>query len=282
MPHDAAGNLFLRPRRQTGMIIDRARALTILVLSAAALVGCAASPRPGATASNPASTASPITAPPTIGPAPTPSQPPSSSMAATVEVVSPAQAAALVFASNPLFTSIQPPTSDLLGASTSYTATESGPGYAVGVTIGTGDCTSGCIDQHTWTYSVGRDGSVELLDEQGPPVPPLPTPGEGNASVDVRVVAGPVCPVEREPPDPACAPRPVTGAEVVLRDPSGAEVARATSDEKGTLSFSVPAGAYWMEPQPTAGLMGTAPPVAFSVAPAQALDISVEYDTGIR
>lgn len=97
------------------------------------------------------------------------------------------------------------------------------------------------------------------------------------------VTVGPVCPVVTDPPDPSCDDRPVAGAEIVVRNASGVEVARARSADDGTFSVSVAAGSYELVPQPVEGLMGTAAPVEVTVAegvPSEPIDIS--YDTGIR
>ena len=107
-------------------------------------------------------------------------------------------------------------------------------------------------------------------------------PGRG-APITGVVTAGPVCPVVTDPPDPSCEDRPVAGAEIVVRNASGDEVARARSADDGTFSVSVAAGTYELVPQPVEGLMGTAAPVEVTVgegAPAERIEIS--YDTGIR
>ena len=39
------------------------------------------------------------------------------------------------------------------------------------ITVGWGDCMAGCIERHVWTYEVSPDGTVELIAEQGDPVP---------------------------------------------------------------------------------------------------------------
>jgi hypothetical protein len=111
----------------------------------------------------------------------------------------------------------------------------------------------------------------------------------GGPSVDATGVeltglaqAGPVCPVERQPPDPGCAPRPVAGAVLVVTE-NGKEVARTTTAADGTFHLRLAPGDYQLVPQPVAGLMGTAAPVELSVregvAPAP---LVVSYDTGIR
>ena len=97
------------------------------------------------------------------------------------------------------------------------------------------------------------------------------------------VTAGPVCPVVTDPPDPACDDRPVAGAEIVVQNDSGDEVARVLTGEDGSFSVSVAAGRYELVPQPVEGLMGTAAAVEVAVGegvPAEPVEII--YDTGIR
>ena len=97
------------------------------------------------------------------------------------------------------------------------------------------------------------------------------------------VTAGPVCPVVTDPPDPDCEDRPVAGAEIVVRNAAGDEVARARSADDGTFAVSVAAGRYELVPQPVEGLMGTAAVVEVDVrdgVPGEPVEII--YDTGIR
>jgi hypothetical protein len=102
-------------------------------------------------------------------------------------------------------------------------------------------------------------------------------------AVGGRAVAGPVCPVERTPPDPACAPRPVAGAVVVIVASDGHEVARATTGADGRWTAALVAGTYTLTPQPVASLMGPAPPIRFTVTASGSLgELDVIYDTGIR
>ena len=60
----------------------------------------------------------------------------------------------------------------------------------------------------------------------------------------VSAVAGPTCPVETVPPDPACAPRPVAGAVVDIKDAAGARIASVTLDAAGLGFAEVPPGGY--------------------------------------
>jgi hypothetical protein len=204
---------------------------------------------------------------------------------AVSQVTSPSQAAAVVFASNPpLFGSIAPSSSlGAVGQSASYSASTGNNEFLVSVTMGSGDCQSGCINQHTWNYSVSYDGTVSLVSEQGDAFEGSVDLGTADpATVHVVLVAGPVCPVERNPPDPNCAPRPVANVPVVLRDPAGNEVASGTADANGVATFTVPGGAYYVEPGPVGGMMQDPSPTAFAVPGGADFKVTLEYDTGIR
>jgi hypothetical protein len=243
------------------------------------------------------------------GPATTPpaSPPPSTPAATTTPSAAPltqADAVALVLAQDPRFVGIGPPDPDLIGQSAWYDVSPAVVGWRITVIKGWGDCQAGCINRHSWVYDVDPAGAVTLVEELGDPVgdgssdsstggsneggagqPPVAIPADGGPWIAGRAVAGPVCPVERIPPDPACAPRPVAGALIVIRGPGGAEVARVTTVQDGTFLVGVPGGGAWtVEPQPAEGLMGTAPATVVEVAdaPAAWVAVDVAYDTGIR
>jgi hypothetical protein len=85
-------------------------------------------------------------------------------------------------------------------------------------------------------YAVAPDGTVTVVSEAGEPVPDSAWPGgaaAGPTGIRGTALAGPVCQVETIPPDPACAPRPVAGAVILIRDASGTEVARTTTGADG-------------------------------------------------
>lgn len=107
---------------------------------------------------------------------------------------------------------------------------------------------------------------------------PLGEPG----IVAGRVLAGPTCPVQQDPPDPACADRPVNGAVLVVVDETGMEVARVTSNPDGFFEISLEPGTYRIEPRPVEGLLGTAPPFELDVISGFSDQVTVSYDTGIR
>jgi hypothetical protein len=113
--------------------------------------------------------------------------------------------------------------------------------------------------------------------------PGTPPPSADVVTLSGRAVAGPTCPVESEPPDPACEDRPVAGAEILIRGAAGETVATARTAEDGSFSVSLPAGRYEVVPQPVEGLMGTAAAVDVVVPEGgQPEPIILAYDTGIR
>jgi hypothetical protein len=255
-------------------LTSRRTSLLVVGLLIVACTGAAPSPSPTRSPSPSASSS--------IGPSPSPSTVPSPSASGGAIVVgSHAQAAALVLASDPRFQGIGPQQFDVVGQCCWYEVAEAADGWDVTVTIGSGDCMAGCIDRQTWRYHVDRAGSIELLTEEGAAEPPAWT-GSGPATSTITVVAGPTCPVVTDPPDPSCLPRPVAGAEIVVRAPDGTELARAVSDAEGVVTLSLDAGTYWLDPQPVEGLMGTAPAIAMRLAAGEQAFYSLYYDTGIR
>jgi hypothetical protein len=129
----------------------RGRAGLAAVLLGAALVACSAAYAPTPTPA------------PTIRPTPTP---------IAVTVTTPADAAALVIATNPLFAGTMELRPDVIGASRWWTAEPLATGgYRVELTVGWGDCMAGCIERHVWTYDVDASGGLTLVSETGDPVP---------------------------------------------------------------------------------------------------------------
>jgi hypothetical protein len=235
------------------------RSLLVLGLLAVSVAGCAG----GASS---------------IGPVATPG---------AVIVRTSADALGRVVALEPRLAGIQAFDSGLIGQSSWYTVEPaSGVGaFVVTVQVGWGDCESGCIEEHGWVFAVAPNGEVSVLSDTGAPVPgdAWPSPaGAGKTGIEGIALAGPVCPVETVPPDPACAPRPVEGAEVVIRDRAGSELVRVVTAAGGTFFAALPVGEYVVEPQRVDGLMGTADAVEVIVGDGGAVHVQLDYDTGIR
>ena len=230
-----------------------------------------------------------------------------------------ADAAAIVLAQDPRFAGIGARDPGLVGQGSWYEVTPDAAGWRVTVQVGWGDCPAGCINRRNWEYLVGFDGAVSKIGDTGDTgeqmpaadgspagepaassqptpgvtpaptgdgsnVPPVPIPSTGGPWLVGVATAGPVCPVERIPPDPACAPRPVFGATIAVLDSGGREVARAITGADGTYRVAVPAGSVRVEAAPVAGLMRTPAPIDAVVpaGPGAWLRVDLAYDTGIR
>jgi hypothetical protein len=107
-------------------------------------------------------------------------------------------------------------------------------------------------------------------------------PATGRVRMDISLVAGPVCPVERNPPDPSCAPRPVADATIVVRDAKGAQVAQLISSETGHATVELAPGTYVVGAAPVAGIMVPPQPVTIDLRDATSGVVRLTYDTGIR
>ncbi len=187
-----------------------------------------------------------------------------------------AEAARLALSQQARFAGIGPLDPSLIGQAAWYKVVPSGDGWEVLIRIGWGDCPAGCINEHRWTYAIGRDGRAKLVHEDGDALPDA-------TGVRGTVTAGPTCPVVRDPPDPACADRPVAGAVLVFSTPAGAEAARVGSAGDGTFVVELPPGTYRLTARPVDGLMGTPGPLDVEVKAGQPMaDLQVTYDTGIR
>jgi hypothetical protein len=124
-------------------------ALLVVLATAVAACGGAAAPSP-----SPA---------PTVRPTPTPIAAP---------VTTPAEAAAVVIATNEIFEGAMALTPDVIGASKWWIATPlAGGGYTIELTVGWGDCPAGCIERHVWTFEVAANGAVRLVSESGDELP---------------------------------------------------------------------------------------------------------------
>ena len=105
-------------------------------------------------------------------------------------------------------------------------------------------------------------------------------PSVATGTLTLILRAGPVCPVEQNPPDPACAPRPVVQSVVALVE-GDREVTRGTSDANGRISFTVPYGRYTVRPISDGGF--PTPPADLIVdVGGVPVELDLDYDTGIR
>ncbi len=183
-----------------------------------------------------------------------------------------------VLAQDPKFAGLTPLDPNLIGQSGYYEVRPAADGgYAVRVWIGWGDCPAGCINHHEWQYGVSAAGAVTLLGELGDPRPDVATGLRG------AVTAGPVCPVVQNPPDPACADRPVAGAVILVTNAAGDPVLQITTGADGTYDVPLGPGVYTLTPQAVNGLMGTAEMQQIRLEAGEGVvTVDFSYDTGIR
>jgi hypothetical protein len=148
---------------------------------------------------------------------------------------------------------------------------------AIVVAIGAAVLLAGCSAVHV-------AGTASSSPSASPTSSNSATPS-GSSSIQTGIhgaaTAGPFCPVERVPPDAGCAPRPVIGAAVVIRDPHGKQVAQVHTGPDGTFLVAVPAGTYTVTAEETAGIMRAPGPQSVTVTDGVA-SVDLVYDTGIR
>lgn len=204
-------------------------------------------------------------------------------------VTSEEEAIARVVANEPRLAGIAKHDPEMIGQSSWYEVVPaSGVGaFIVTVRIGWGDCQAGCIDEHTWVYAVLPDGAVNLQSEGGGQVPDTawPAPGaggqEGRTGVHVTALAGPICPVETVPPDPACEPKPVPNVRIAILDASGGDHG-GVLDATGQLFVELEPGAYAVNAEGVPGFMNGPEAQRAVVEEGLVTEVSLEYDTGIR
>jgi hypothetical protein len=95
-----------------------------------------------------------------------------------------------------------------------------------------------------------------------------------------QVTIGPVCPVERIPPDPQCADK-TYQASLRIKNQVGKIVLSTKTNADGTFKFDLPAGQYTIENASTA-VMPTLSPVEVVVDTNKYTEINLQFDSGIR
>ncbi len=111
---------------------------------------------------------------------------------------------------------------------------------------------------------------------------PLPAPS-AKGVVRGQVLLGPTCPVERVPPDPACAPKPYqTTIRIQPVNPSAAYMT-ISSDASGMFTTSLDLGSYTLQAQSANNsYYPHCSPVQVSVSAGQSQNVTINCDTGIR
>jgi hypothetical protein len=117
----------------------------------------------------------------------------------------------------------------------------------------------------------------------GPPSPPVRHVAIPSSGIRGLVFIGPVCPVERIPPDPDCAPRPYV-ATIWFRSAASNRIVRTVrSASTGRFSAALVPGQYVVEPRPGQGIARPVRPRrTVRVYPHRFTAIRIDYDSGIR
>lgn len=95
------------------------------------------------------------------------------------------------------------------------------------------------------------------------------------------VLLGPTCPVERIPPDPACADKPYATTIVVHRAGSSAVFTTGKSDAAGAFAFALPPGSYTLIASGGA-MLPRCNETSISISPDAYATTTISCDTGIR
>jgi hypothetical protein len=110
------------------------------------------------------------------------------------------------------------------------------------------------------------------------PANPAATPAAAASGIHLTATIGPTCPGP-ERPGQVCT-RPYQGLFVVTNN-TGAEAARATTDQNGDATINLPPGDYTITPK-VEGRLPSGAPTAVTVLSGQTVEVSVELDSGIR
>lgn len=100
--------------------------------------------------------------------------------------------------------------------------------------------------------------------------------------VQGSVLLGPTCPVEQNPPQPGCAPKPYETTIKILPAGSLTPLATVSSNASGTFSVSLAPGTYTLQAQGGNGVPPTCRPLAVTVKAGAAQTVTIQCDTGIR
>ena len=99
-----------------------------------------------------------------------------------------------------------------------------------------------------------------------------------------RIVAGPTCPVEMVPPQPSCAPRPLSARVRITGSGAPARHWVVQSGRDGRFRIRLAPGTYTLQPlgRPGSPLPRPPGPSRVRVTRGRFTMVRIEYDTGIR
>ena len=102
-----------------------------------------------------------------------------------------------------------------------------------------------------------------------------------SSGVRGTVTIGPTCPVVQFPPDGACDDKPYE-TTIDIYNSAGSRMAVATSESDGTFEVSLPPGTYTLKPNMPQGRMPSAGEQTVTVPATGYVEVTVQYDSGIR
>jgi len=124
---------------------------------------------------------------------------------------------------------------------------------------------------------------VEEIPVITPIVPPVtPVSGKLDSGVQGKVTIGPTCPVVRYPDDGTCADRPYKTTLIVSSNIPGKNGGvLVQTDEEGNFLKMLPPGTYTISSGAQV-VMPRLSPVTFEVKAHQVVNLSIQFDSGIR
>jgi hypothetical protein len=102
-----------------------------------------------------------------------------------------------------------------------------------------------------------------------------------NGTVHGQVLLGPICPVQRNPPDPACAPKPYKTTISILRTTSGVVYKKVATSSAGRFTLSLSPGMYVLRAR-GGSVYPRCTDTRVKVLARKSLTVIVNCDTGIR
>jgi hypothetical protein len=105
-----------------------------------------------------------------------------------------------------------------------------------------------------------------------------------NGTIKGTISIGPICPVERDPPDPGCLPTPETykAYPVYIRPLNGSGKTLISPAADGSFTMDLAPGRYYLTLEKEHSIGSSNLPMEVIVNPGQEIDISIQIDTGIR
>ncbi len=107
-------------------------------------------------------------------------------------------------------------------------------------------------------------------------------PQKNSGTVAGKVTLSPVCPVERIPPDPNCAPKPYE-TKITVSSADGSKIIKTTqSNADGTFSFTLAPGNYTIQAPGGEMIYPRCSPIMVSIKTSATVQADISCDTGIR